>query len=210
MPLATAPEEHGNCHRLPQPMMTSSNGSIFGITGPLCGISPVTSEFPFQKPVTRRFVAFFYQRLNKQLSKQSWGRWFETPPCPIWHHCNANPIQGIKKYINWRLLCCNRDLLSAKYVYQPTTTTAHERCGIWYPKQVDCYFKWLQRTKETSQLCITGVVWENPPLTGRNCPRKCPIEWKVFPYHDVTMHTQTTGTHSWGAPLLHQCCCNRQ
>ena len=26
--------------------------------------------------------------LNKQLSKQSWGWWFETPTCSLWRHCN--------------------------------------------------------------------------------------------------------------------------
>ena len=31
---------------------------------------------------------FFDQRLNKRLSKQSWGWWFETLSCPLWHHCN--------------------------------------------------------------------------------------------------------------------------
>ena len=27
--------------------------------------------------------------LNKRLSKQSWGWWFETPSSSLWHHCNA-------------------------------------------------------------------------------------------------------------------------
>ena len=27
--------------------------------------------------------------LNKRLSKQSWGWWFETPSCSLWRHCNA-------------------------------------------------------------------------------------------------------------------------
>ena len=26
--------------------------------------------------------------LNKRLSRQSWGSWFETPLRPLWHHCN--------------------------------------------------------------------------------------------------------------------------
>ena len=48
------------------------------------GNSPVTGEFPIQRPVTRSFDAFFGLRLNKH----SWGRWFETPSCPVWRHCN--------------------------------------------------------------------------------------------------------------------------
>ena len=38
--------------------------------------SPVTGEFPAQRPVTRSFDVFFDFRLNKRLSKQSWGWWF--------------------------------------------------------------------------------------------------------------------------------------
>ena len=64
-------------------MMTSSNGNIFRVTGPLCGNSPVPSEFPPQRPLTRRFNVFFDLRLNKWLSKQLWGWWFETLPCPL-------------------------------------------------------------------------------------------------------------------------------
>ena len=41
--------------------------------------SPVTDEFPWQRPVTRKFDVFFDLRLYKRLSKQSWGWWFETP-----------------------------------------------------------------------------------------------------------------------------------
>ena len=44
------------------------------------GNSPVTGELPTQTPVTRSFDVFFDLRLNKRLSNQSWGWWFETPP----------------------------------------------------------------------------------------------------------------------------------
>ena len=53
------------------------------------GNSPVTGEFLAQRPVTRSFDVFSDLRLNKQLSKQPWGWWFETPSCPLWHHCNV-------------------------------------------------------------------------------------------------------------------------
>ena len=52
------------------------------------GNSPVTGEFPSQRPVTRSFDIFCDLRLNKRLSKQSWGWWFETPSRPLWCHCN--------------------------------------------------------------------------------------------------------------------------
>ena len=39
----------------------------------LLALSPVTGEFPAQKPVTRSFDVFCDLRLNKRLTKQSWG-----------------------------------------------------------------------------------------------------------------------------------------
>ena len=53
------------------------------------GNSPVTGEFPAQRPVTRSLDVCFDLRPNKRLSKQSWGWWFETPSRPLWRHCNA-------------------------------------------------------------------------------------------------------------------------
>ena len=43
--------------------------------------------FPAQRPVTRSFGVFFDLRLNKRLSKQSWGWWFEKPPWSLWRQC---------------------------------------------------------------------------------------------------------------------------
>ena len=57
------------------------------------GNSPVPGEFPTQRPVTRRFDVFFDLRLNKRLSKQSWGWWLETPSRSLWRHCNDLSFQ---------------------------------------------------------------------------------------------------------------------
>ena len=63
------------------------------------GNSPVTGEFPIQRPVTRSFEILFDLRLNKRWSKHSWGWWFETLSCPLWRHCNGNyVIVAIIKY----------------------------------------------------------------------------------------------------------------
>ena len=53
------------------------------------GNSPVPGEFPAQRPVTRSFDVFFDLRLNKQLSKQLWGWWFETLSHLLWRHRNT-------------------------------------------------------------------------------------------------------------------------
>ena len=52
-------------------------------------------EFPAQRSVTRSFDVFFDLRLNKRLSKQPWGWWFETPSWSLWRQCN----DGWYKYV---------------------------------------------------------------------------------------------------------------
>ena len=55
----------------------------------LCaGNSPVTGEFPTQRPVTQSFDVFFDLRLNKWLSKQPRRRRVETPSRLLLHHSN--------------------------------------------------------------------------------------------------------------------------
>ena len=90
-------------------MMTSSNGTIFRVTGPLCGEFTGPGEFPAQRPVTRSFDVFFDLRLNKRLSKQPWGWWFETPPWSLWRHCNVLWVQTVSDLRSTSfepLLCC--------------------------------------------------------------------------------------------------------
>ena len=49
-------------------MMTSSNGDIFRVTGPLREeIKLMTGEFPAKKPVTRSFDFFYISALKKRL-----------------------------------------------------------------------------------------------------------------------------------------------
>ena len=51
------------------------------------GNSQVTGELPAQRPVTRSLDVLFHLHLNKRLSKQSWGCWYETPSRSLWRHC---------------------------------------------------------------------------------------------------------------------------
>ena len=74
----------------------------------LCpGNEPVTGEFPSQRPVLRSFDVFFHLLLNKRLSKQSWGWWFETPSHSLWRHCNStivcvkDPVHLCKEVLVW-------------------------------------------------------------------------------------------------------------
>ena len=64
----------------------------------LCaGNSPVTGEFPSQRPVTRSFDVFFDLRLNERLSKQSRGWWFET----TWRHYDVIVMNVVELGHHW-------------------------------------------------------------------------------------------------------------
>ena len=71
------------------------------------GNSLVTNEFHAQRPVTSdvELWCFFDLRLNKRLTKQWWGWWFEMPSCPLWCYSNgycASPHQISGEYlITW-------------------------------------------------------------------------------------------------------------
>ena len=56
------------------------------------GNSPVTGEFPSQRPATRSFDVCLICAWIKPLSKQSWGWWFETPSGSLWRHCNGGAL----------------------------------------------------------------------------------------------------------------------
>ena len=54
--------------------------------------SPVTGEFPSQRPVTQSFEIIFDLGLNQRWSKQSWGWWLENPPRSLLRHCNGETV----------------------------------------------------------------------------------------------------------------------
>ena len=65
------------------------------------GNSPVTGEFPTQRPVTWSFDVFFNLRPNKRLSKQSWDWWFEMPSRSLLRHCNATHLVSTAENPAW-------------------------------------------------------------------------------------------------------------
>ena len=83
------------------------------------GDSPVTSEFSAQRPVTRSFDVFFHLCPNKQLSKQSWGWWFETPLRSLWRHCNVD------------LMRIQVDIRKRKYLTNQVLEKGAKQCVEW-------------------------------------------------------------------------------
>ena len=90
--LSKLPEEHTD-KKLPTSTWCREMETFSALLALCAGNSPVTGEFPSQRPVTRSFDVFFDLCLNNRLSKQWWGWWFETPSQTLWRHCNVRCLQ---------------------------------------------------------------------------------------------------------------------
>ena len=103
-------------------MMTSSNGNIFCVTGPLYREFTGYRWIPSQRPVTWSFDVFFDLHLNKRLSKQSWGWWFEMPSFSLWRPiaCQWGPV--FEECISWvinRKNYCIKKRFDCSYQVEP-------------------------------------------------------------------------------------------
>ena len=79
-------------------MMTSWNGNIFRVAGPLWGESIGDRWIPLTKPVTRTFDVVFDVRLDKRLNRQWKCWWFETPLCS----CDVTVMETTTITIWWQ------------------------------------------------------------------------------------------------------------
>ena len=107
-------------------MMTSSNGNISALLAICAGNSPLSGEFPAQRPVTRSSDVYFDLHLNKWLSKQWWCWWFETLLHPLWRHSSdrPTPAQRFGFCISSRILESNCFLFE-NYSYQISIFPRH-------------------------------------------------------------------------------------
>ena len=109
----------------------------------LCvGNSPITGEFPTQRPVTH---VFFDLHLNKRLGKQSWSWWFESHLCSLWRHRNETSIfkHGCFSYAGkWCLSFGEYMLHCHLYPFMPSVTVRifiAETCVLYRkPNQLNC------------------------------------------------------------------------
>ena len=106
--------EYGCMILHPKLMMTSSNGSIFRVTEYLCGKFTGHRWIPRTKASDAELWCLLWSTLNKWLSKQWWGWWFETPSSPLWPHCNVScMLLALCCVLSW----CGSDQF---YSYSPT------------------------------------------------------------------------------------------
>ena len=116
----------------------------------LCaGNSLVTSEFPSQRPVTQSFDVFFDLRLNKRLSKQSWGWSFETPSCSLWRHCNDD-----------REISCFtiKQIISSSHMLIHKKTWVHTSQSFILEHEIDQYS--IIPTGPTTSMPINMTIWD--------------------------------------------------
>ena len=125
--------------------MTSSNGNIFRVAGPLCGDFTGPGEFPTQRPVTRSFDVFFDLRPNKRLSKQSWGWWFETLSRSLWRHCNGVvPLLEHRRY-------ASPALTHRYFAYTPLNAFSRKEAPL-------CLHHWIQLILQTIWWAVSIFV----------------------------------------------------
>ena len=96
----------------------------------LCaGNSPITGEFPTERPVMRSFDVFFDLRLNKRLSKQRRGWWFETSLWSLWRHCNGmkwkyqatSRLNYIARFSVYEVLVLSRVTITSEMTENPNS-----------------------------------------------------------------------------------------
>ena len=147
--------------------MTSSNGNIFRVTGPLCGEFTGPGEFPAQRPVTRSFDGFFDRRPNKRFSKQPWGWWFETPSWSLWRQCN-----DVVMYLFDQRICIFSYFLPTRTLWLivamsqlmcTTTLCPHRLYSVWYVRT--WWREWL-----TMEMLSNVVTLDHDDV----------ITWKLF------------------------------
>ena len=100
---------------------------------------------PLQRPVTQSFDVFFDLRLNKRLSKQSWGWWFETPSRSLWRQCSDfDSVTCTFFLIKWPRSLVESALSSNAYSVFASYTQYYVIRGRYFMYWV--YNKWLPVT----------------------------------------------------------------
>ena len=76
-------------------MMTSSNGNVFRVTGPLCGEFIGHRWIPLTKTSDAKLWCFLWSTPKQTVSKQSRCRGFKTPSRSLWLHCNVDLLGNL-------------------------------------------------------------------------------------------------------------------
>ena len=177
----------------------------------LCsGNSPVTGEFPSQRPVTRSFDVSFDLHQDTRLIKQSTRRWFVTPSRSLWRHYNGELTYEFTHTLLSRAICGDVILRVFKETGKRWWDTLMRKCqfdeifitgctGSCHFDNFQCNQWWKFRQNEDN---LVSVYWE------------CTVYWKpdiyrVFfssyfmirtPYLSISSDTEPISLHSLWEP----------
>ena len=131
--------------------------------------------------MTRSFDVFFDLRLNKRLSKQSLGLWFETLSRPLWRYCNdiLRPKQNGRHscrcnfqihFLEWK--CMHFARISLKFVPKDPTNNISASVQLMAWSAPSHYFdqRWLCLLTHRP-ICVAQPRWVNtlrPRQNGRH------------------------------------------
>ena len=158
--------------------MTSSNGNVFRVTGLCAGATDA------------ELWCFLDLRLNKRLSKQSWGWWFETPSSSLWRHCNVLSMCPAPPQRQTRFLCQitwliigdrKRDQdnkifridyhrIISSYFRQSFYNCIYN-CFAWFSGQFISFRRHCLRLIEANKLWLLWcqILWSKPYWTNKDC-----------------------------------------
>ena len=128
--------------------------------------------------------------LDKRLSKQSCGWWFETPSLSLWRHCNENTVLAIghqesNPIMNARVTC---HIISLLHYYAFTETLLQQ--AVW--AEPDSWYCFEFSNVVWLWLANIGSIW----VRSRNCG--CLVTW--FCYQLIAKPGNKTATVSWPGP----------
>ena len=158
-------DSNSSYHNQAKDMMTSSNGTVFRVTGPLCGEFTGPGEFPTQSPVTRSFDVYFDLRLNKRLNKQSRGWWFETLSRPFWRHRNVLwSLESGRSYVKIITPLVSNDQTISQFCTRHDScltrlnTKNHGHINDWKQIWKRCALVWFELVAGSLTKCVTPLV----------------------------------------------------
>ena len=163
-------------------MMAPSNGNVFRVTGTLCGEIQRSLVNSPHKGQWRGALMF---SLNKRLSKQSWGWWFETPSRSLRRHCNVLRNNGM-------VIWCTPKLINLAILPYTSTCTSHRGCRtgafcwcilwrsdkgkkksiyaltVFIKKTILGHLEWLQA--QTGQYPTVNCIETEQDVLNHSCP----------------------------------------
>ena len=132
--------------------------------------SPVTGEFPSQRPLTRSYGVFFDLHLDKRLSWQSRRWWFDTPSRSLYDVTSRCQIpKGVT--------CACHPARSSLWILCHTHTKCPISALIWQEKELPwtgVYLKSLE-TRQIEMQVILHVTGKFHNILKKKCRYDCNV-----------------------------------